>query len=137
MPLRYTWAQRNFHEVLGLFLEVDGSFPEVKASLRMVLGSRRGHRELRIAQPQQGRLSSFGSRLGIVAEETPRRGRGAASAGALPFVWVPSPMDISAGPHDLGVCRYGKTGAGQTLATGRNERSEAIGVRRPVSGARI
>ena len=85
--------------MLGLFLEVNWSFPEVKASLRMVLGSRRGHRELRIAQLQQGRLSSFGSRLGIVAEETPRRGRGAASAGALPFAWVSSPMDISAGPH--------------------------------------
>ena len=64
-----------------MFLEVYGSFPDVKASLRLVLGSRRGHRELRIAQLQQGRLSSFGSRLGIVAEETPRLGRGAASAG--------------------------------------------------------
>ena len=87
----FTWAQGNFHEVLGLFLEVNGSFPDVKASLRMrlpplprhSLGSRQGHRELRIAQPQQGRLSSFGSRLGIVAEETPRLGRGAASAGTL------------------------------------------------------
>ena len=62
---RYTWAQGHFHEVLGLFLEVNGSFPDVKASLRMglpplprhSLGSRQGHRELSLAQPLQGRPS--------------------------------------------------------------------------------
>ena len=92
----YFWVQGSFHEVKGLFLEVNGSFPDVKVSLRMrlpplprhSLGSRQGHRELRIAQLQQGRLSSFGSRLGIVAEETPRLGHGAATSGAFLFAEV-------------------------------------------------
>ena len=46
--------------------------------LRHSFGSRQEHCDLSLAQHLQGRHSSFGSRLDLVAEETPRLGPGAA-----------------------------------------------------------